>query len=153
MKFMVGSEHAGVDYRIRLVNWLRDSGYSVTEVYENERFSEYPEIAEEVALSVIRKECDLGILLCGTGIGMCMAAGKIPGTRVALCTDAYMGKMAREHNNANILAFGTRVIGFEGMLNIIETFLAATYKGGRHELRLKKLASLESKYLRTDRES
>ncbi len=78
MKFMVGSEHAGVDYRIRLVNWLRDSGYSVTEVYENERFSEYPEIAEEVALSVIRKECDLGILLCGTGIGMCMAAGKIP---------------------------------------------------------------------------
>ncbi|MHC1773266.1 MAG: ribose 5-phosphate isomerase B [Flexilinea sp.] len=150
MKIMVGSEHAGVDYRIKLVSWLKNSGYSVTEVRENEQLSGYPDVAEEVAIHVIKKEYDLGILICGTGIGMCMAAGKIPGTRVALCTDAYMGKMAREHNNANILAFGSRVIGFENMLNTIETFLAATYQGERHELRLQKLASLENKYLRIE---
>ena len=148
LKISVGSEHAGNDYRIKLAKWLREAGHLVCEIHENNIISEYPEVAEKVALEVVEEKSDLGILICGTGIGMCMAASKIPGARVALCSDSYMGRMAKEHNNANILTFGSRVIGFENMLDIISTFINAEFTYGRHEMRLKKLQMLENKYLK-----
>ena len=77
---------------------------------------------------------------------MCMAAGKIPGIRAALCTDSYMGAMAKKHNNANMLVFGSRVVGFENMVHILETFFSESYEGGRHDARLGSLKALEEKY-------
>ncbi len=149
MKIAVGSEHAGNDYRIRLLDWLEQHGYETVDVHETDSVSGYPAVAEKVCLKVNSSDCGLGILICGTGIGMCMAAGKIPGIRAALCTDSYMGRMAKEHNNANILAFGSRVIGFENLIDILQAFLHAEFQEGRHLQRLGNLTLLEEKYLST----
>lgn len=148
MKIAVGSEHAGAEYRQRLVKALLQRGYETTEIAEDQQRTGYPAIAEEVAKAVVSRKVDIGILICGTGIGMCMAAGKIPGVRAALCTDSYMGAMAKKHNNANILVFGSRVIGFEEMIYILDTFFAESYEGGRHDARLGDLEALEKKYIK-----
>ncbi|MEG0750647.1 MAG: RpiB/LacA/LacB family sugar-phosphate isomerase [Oscillospiraceae bacterium] len=148
MKITVASEHAGADYRIRLGEWLTNQGIAVNEISETADIVGYPAVAEAAALSVVRGDCDLAIVICGTGIGVSMAAGKVPGTRVALCADTYMGRMAKEHNNANVLAFGSRVIGFENMLDIITAFLDTEYESGRHEARLVSLAEVEHRYLK-----
>lgn len=149
MTIALGSEHAGAEYRARLAEWLKNKGIDVLEVAEGEKLSGYPAVAENVALKVVEKKADFGILICGTGIGMCMAAGKVPGVRAAVCTDSYMGRMAKQHNNANIIIFGSRVVGFEDMLDILDTFMSTEYEGGRHEARLASLGELESKYLKS----
>lgn len=146
MKIVVGSEHAGAEYRAQLVRDLRDRGMDVTEICENKILQGYPAVAEAAARLVTAGKAELGILICGTGIGMCMAAGKVPGIRAALCTDSYMGKMARRHNNANMLVFGSRVIGYANMMDILDTFLTETYEGGRHDARLAALREVESRY-------
>lgn len=148
LRFAVGSEHAGVSYRERLGALLRERGFEVFELAESEVLKGYPAVAEQIAKIVVSGEADIGIVICGTGIGMAMAAGKVPGTRVALCTDSYMAQMAKKHNNANILAFGSRVIGFENMIHMLDTFLAEKYEGGRHDVRLKALKQLEKKYVK-----
>lgn len=148
LRISIGSEHAGAEYRRRLVQDLRDRGMEVIEFCEDETLQGYPMVAEATALSVVNKNADLGILVCGTGIGMCMAAGKIPGIRAALCTDSYMGRMAKKHNNANMLIFGSRVIGYANMLDILDTFLNTTYEGGRHDARIAALHAVEAKYLK-----
>lgn len=146
MTFAVGSEHAGAEYRERLCQWLRAEGHTVLETGETPELTGYPAVAQQVALNVTSGKAQLGVLICGTGIGMCMAAGKVPGIRAALCTDSYMGKMARRHNNANMLVFGSRVIGFEELLDILTTFLDTEYEGGRHDARLAALSDLEKTY-------
>lgn len=146
LKIAVGSEHAGAEYRAQLVLELRNRGMDVAEICENEMLQGYPAVAEATALFVVEHKADLGILICGTGIGMCMAAGKIPGIRAALCTDSYMGRMAKKHNNANMIIFGSRVIGYANMIDILDTFLNETYEGGRHEARLAALHEVEAKY-------
>ncbi len=148
VKIAIGSEHAGAEYRERLAEILKQQGDEVTEIAERDGLSGYPAVAEKTALLVTQKKVELGILICGTGIGMNMAAGKIPGIRAALCTDSYMGTMAKKHNNANVLVFGSRVVGFENMLHILETFRKESYEGGRHEKRLGALKNLEEKYLK-----
>ena len=145
----VGSEHAGAQYGAELALRLRDMGHTVREFTESEQCSGYPAVAEKAALEVAGGAAQLGILICGTGIGMCMAASKIPGIRAALCTDSYMGRMAKMHNNANVLAFGSRVIGFEELMDILNTFLSCEYEGGRHVKRLESLELLERKYLKS----
>ena len=134
MKIVVGSEHAGAEYRAQLVRDLRDRGMDVTEICENEMLQGYPAVAEAAARLVTAGKVELGILICGTGI------------RAALCTDSYMGKMARRHNNANMLVFGSRVIGYANMMDILDTFLTETYEGGRHDARLAALREVESRY-------
>lgn len=146
MTFAVGSEHAGAEYRTRLCQWLGEQGHTVLETKETPTLTGYPAVAQQVALNVTSGRAQLGILICGTGIGMCMAAGKVPGIRAALCTDSYMGKMARRHNNANMLVFGSRVIGFEELVDILTSFLTTEYEGGRHEARLAALSDLEREY-------
>lgn len=146
MKIAIGSEHAGAGYRQRLAQMLLDQGCEIDEISEDEQLSGYPSIAEETAKRVSAGKADMGILICGTGIGMCMAAGKIPGIRAALCTDSYMGAMAKKHNNANVLVFGSRVVGFENMVHILETFFSESYEGGRHDIRLESLKTLEDRY-------
>lgn len=146
LKVVIGSEHAGAEYGEKLTEDLRDRGFEVTEIREDAEHQGYPAVAEEAARMVAQRKAELGILICGTGIGMCMAAGKVPGIRAALCTNAYMGRMARRHNNANMIIFGSRVIGYAHMLDILDTFLNETYEGGRHEARLAALHEVESKY-------
>lgn len=148
MKIAIGSEHAGTEYRLRLSEELQKIGYEVIEIAETEERKGYPAVAEKTAEYVVDRQVDLGILICGTGIGMCMAAGKIPGIRAALCADSYMGEMAKKHNNANMIIFGSRVIGFENMMHVLKTFLQEKYEGGRHEVRLNALKELEDKYSR-----
>lgn len=146
MTIAIGYEHAAVDYGKRLVDFM-SSGYNkVLSVSEDKQHPSYPSIAEDVAKMVVSGKAEIGILICGTGIGMCMAAGKVPGIRAALCTDSYMGAMAKKHNNANILIFGSRVIGYENMLSVIETFCREKYEGGRHDARIKELMALDDKY-------
>lgn len=149
LKIVVGSEHAGEGYRGRLAALLSDRGFTVEEVAETEELRGYPAVAEKTAKMVVDGDVDLGVLICGTGIGMAMAAGKVPGIRAALCTDSYMAQMAKKHNNANILVFGSRVVGFENMIHMLKTFLEEEYEGGRHEIRLGALKELEQKYVKT----
>jgi len=149
VKIVIGAEHAGADYMARLAAELRDRGDVVLTVGENENRKGYPAVAEDTARLVLDGTVELGVLICGTGIGMSMAAGKVPGVRIALCTDSYMAMMAKKHNNANMLAFGSRVIGFEDMLCILDAYRSETYEGGRHDARLAALAALEGKYLKS----
>jgi ribose 5-phosphate isomerase B len=106
-----------------------------------------PDFAERVALLVAHGEADAGILVCGTGIGISIAANKVPGIRAALVTDTFMARMAKEHNNANILVLGGRVIDETTAYELTAAWLDASFEGGRHQKRLDKIAQLEQKYL------
>lgn len=106
---------------------------------------DYPAFAELAANAVANGECESGILICGTGIGISIAANKINGIRAALCTDCYMAEMTRRHNNANMLAMGARVIGTGLALKIVDTFLNTDFEGGRHERRVNLITEIEKK--------
>jgi ribose 5-phosphate isomerase B len=149
LKIIIGAEHAGANYMNRLAEELRNRGDTVLTISENENRTGYPAVADDTARLVVDGSVELGILICGTGIGMCMAAGKVPGVRIALCTDSYMAIMAKKHNNANMLAFGARVIGFEEMVCILDAYRSETYEGGHHDGRLAALKALENKYLKS----
>lgn len=120
---------------------LLDSGHEVEDVGTHDpRVSvDYPDYGHAVARKVVAEECDLGIVMCGTGLGISIAANKVQGVRAALCTDSYVARMARMHNNANILAMGGRVVGVGLALDIVDTFLATEFEGGRHGLRVAKI--------------
>ncbi|GIW49141.1 MAG: ribose-5-phosphate isomerase [Caloramator sp.] len=107
---------------------------------------DYPDFAEKVAESIVKGEYDCGILVCGTGIGISIAANKVPGIRAAHCTDTFSAKAARQHNNANILALGERITGIGLALDIVDAYLEAEFEGGRHQRRIDKIAEIEKKY-------
>jgi ribose 5-phosphate isomerase B len=109
---------------------------------------DYPPIAAAAAREVVEQKHEVGILICGTGIGMSIASSKVPGAIVGLCTNEYMAKMARAHNNANILCIGSRVIGVNLAYEIADAFLATPFEGGRHERRYNKILEIEGEYLR-----
>ncbi|MDH3454771.1 MAG: ribose 5-phosphate isomerase B, partial [Desulfuromonadales bacterium] len=110
----------------------------------NSNSVDYPDFAEKVAGAVSRGEAALGILVCGTGIGMSIVANKFPGVRAALATDEFMAQMAKEHNNANILVLGGRVLSVPLATKMVNVWLDTVYEGGRHQLRLDKIAKLEA---------
>lgn len=146
MKVAIGSDHAGFNLKKELIVMLEYKGY---EVLDCGCFSldsvDYPDIAEAVAEEVIKSESP-GILICGTGIGISMAANKIPGIRAALCGEPFSARMAREHNDANILAIGARIIGTGLAIEIVKTFLDTSFAGERHQLRINKISQIEDKY-------
>ncbi len=147
MKISIGSDHAGVDMKeeVKMVLMERDN----LDIRDVGTFGhdavDYPDIAEKVAEEVASGKSDFGILICGTGIGVTIAANKINGIRCALCGDVFTAKMARKHNNANILALGSRVIGFGLAGEIVRAWLDSTFEGGRHERRVNKMMALENK--------
>ena len=108
--------------------------------------SDYPDFAEKVAEAVVSKEFDFGILVCGTGIGISISANKIPGVRAALCSDTFSAHATREHNDANILALGERVVGPGLAIDIVKTFLTSEFQGERHQKRIDKISLIEKKY-------
>ena len=146
MKIGIGCDHSAVDMKEEIIAYLKDKGYEMTDygTYTKES-TDYPIYAEKVAKAVTSGAEELGILICGTGMGMCLAANKVKGIRACVCSEPYTARMARLHNNANILCFGARVIGIELAKMITDTFLAAAFEGGRHQRRVDMIMALEEK--------
>lgn len=147
MKISIGSDHAGLPLKQQIINHLKDESHEINDfgTYTGES-CDYPDYALKVAEDIKNGNSDLGILVCGTGIGISIAANKVPGIRAALCSDTFSAHACREHNNANILALGQRVVGEGAALDIVDTFLKSKFQGGRHEKRLDKVAKIEAKY-------
>lgn len=147
MKIALGCDHGGLNLKNEIKSHLEKRGYETEDfgTYTTDS-CDYPDYAEKVGNAVVSKACDLGILVCGTGIGISIAANKISGVRAALCCDTFSAHATREHNNANILALGERVVGRGLALDIVDTFLNAEFEGDRHQRRVDKISDLEKKY-------
>ena len=147
MKIAIGSDHGGLRLKKDVINHLEKKGIEVKDFGTyTEESCDYPDYARAVGKAVVAKEYDFGILICGTGIGISIAANKIPGVRAALCCDTFSAHATREHNNSNILAMGERVVGPGIALDIVDTFLGAKFEGGRHENRVNKITDIEKEY-------
>ncbi|KUG05293.1 ribose 5-phosphate isomerase b [hydrocarbon metagenome] len=145
MRIAIGSDHAGFSMKQEIVNELSAEGYEIVDCGTHSSESvDYPDIAQAVAGKVLEDDI-LGVLICGTGIGISIAANKIAGIRAALCHDPYTAKLAREHNDANIIAVGARISGPGIALEMIKTFINGKFQGGRHQRRVEKIDCLEKK--------
>lgn len=141
----IGCDHGGFELKEHILKHLKNKGLEVKDFgCYDENSVDYPDIAEKVGRAVSSGECESGILICGTGIGISIAANKIKGIRAALCSDVYSAKMTKEHNNANIICMGGRVIGRELAFMIVDTWLEAEFQGGRHQARIEKIHALEN---------
>lgn len=140
MKLVIGNDHAGVEFKEKLVKALEERGHEVINVGTDFLESvDYPDIAVLVGEKVLDGEAKFGILICGTGIGISIAANKIKGIRAALVHNEFTAKLARLHNDANVIALGARVIGDELGLACVETFINTEFEGGRHARRVGKI--------------
>ncbi|MGH4126148.1 MAG: ribose 5-phosphate isomerase B [Clostridium sp.] len=147
MKIALGSDHGGLNLKKQIILHLESKNIEVTDLGTyTEDSCDYPDYALEVAKGVVEEEFELGILICGTGIGIGIAANKVPGIRAALCHDTFSAHAAREHNNANILTLGERVIGIGLALDIVDAFINAKFQGERHQKRINKITEIEKKY-------
>lgn len=145
MKIAIGSDHAGFRLKEIVKNFLQTKNIEVEDFgTHTEESVDYPDYAFKVGEAVARKDFDFGILICGSGIGMSIAANKVKGIRAALCNDLYAAHVSREHNNANILCMGGRVIGEEVAKEIVSVWLNAKFEGGRHERRVNKITDYEN---------
>jgi ribose 5-phosphate isomerase B len=144
MRVAVGSDHRGFSIRSKVVELLRRLGHDVDDqgTFSPEAV-DYPDIAAAVAWRVARGEADRGILMCGTGLGMCIAANKIPGVRAAPCHDDITAEMSRRHNDANVLCLSADLLGERLIDHMIEIWLNAPFDGGRHARRVEKIVALE----------
>ena len=133
----IGSDHGGFELKGHIIEHLKEKGIEVKD------FGTYSE-ASVVCKAVLDAECECGILICGTGIGISMAANKFKGIRAALCGDVFSAKMSKEHNNANVICMGGRVLGRELANMIVDTYLEAEFQGGRHADRIKKIHEIET---------
>ena len=137
-KIIMGSDHAAFSLKEALKNFLEEKGFSVTDIGTfNEDSVHYPDIAIKVAQEISSGAFTRGVLLCGTGQGVTMVANRFPHVRASLCNDLFSAVMARQHNNANILTMGGRMVGISLAQTILETWLSTPFEGGRHEERLK----------------
>ena len=144
MKIAVGSDHGGIKLRQLIADHLAEAGHTISDFGTDSAEScDYPKFAELVARSVASGETELGILVCGSGIGMSIAANKIEGVRAALCFNTYMGRMTRLHNDANVLCLGERVLGQGTALSVVDAFVSTSFEGGRHQRRLDLITQLE----------
>ncbi|MBQ4109391.1 MAG: ribose 5-phosphate isomerase B [Clostridia bacterium] len=144
MKIAIGSDHGGVELKETLKIYLTELGHTYDDCGTNSHDSvDYPDIAKEVCSKIVNKDCDFGILVCGTGIGMSIAANKIDGIRAAVCSDEFSARMTKSHNNSNVICFGQRVIGDELAKSVLTAYMEAEFMGGRHQVRVDKITSLE----------
>lgn len=147
MKIALASDHGGYRLKEELKDVIIVAGHQYHDFGSfPEESVDYPDLAAAAARAVIAEECSLAIIVCGTGIGMSIAANKIQGIRAANCNDCFSATMARAHNNANVLTLGQRVLGFELAKMIVNLFLATPFEGGRHQRRLDKIAVLEEEF-------
>ncbi|RMH37257.1 MAG: ribose 5-phosphate isomerase B [Deltaproteobacteria bacterium] len=144
MKWYAGSDHAGLELKRQLVDHLRALGDEVEDLGTHDGASvDYPDYGERVGRAVAAQPGSFGLLVCGTGIGISIAANKIPGVRAAVVTGTYMAKMARAHNDANAIALGARVVGAGVAVDAVDAFRATAFEGGRHARRVDKIAALD----------
>jgi ribose 5-phosphate isomerase B len=145
MTIALANDHAGVALKEEIKKLLDERGLSYKDFGTNTTDSvDYPEFGAAAGRAVASGECELGIIICGTGIGISIAANKIKGVRAANCTNCFMAEMTRRHNDANILALGARVVGPGLALKIVETFLDTPFEGGRHQRRVDLISALEN---------
>lgn len=144
MKLVLGSDHAAYEMKKEIKKYLEEKGHEVIDVGTNspER-CDYPNIAYQGAEKVSSKEVDLGILICGTGLGMSLAANKVKGIRAVVVSESYSARLSRMHNDANILCFGARVIGIETAKDIVDNFLSAKFLGEQHLKRVEMIKEIE----------
>lgn len=149
MKIAIGCDHAGINLKPVLIDYLEKHGYEYKDfgTYTKESCN-YAAYGAAVAEAVASGEFDRGILICGTGIGMSIVANKVKGIRCAHCHDSFSARATRMHNDANVIAFGERCIGAGVMLDIVEAFLTTGFEGGRHLARIAKIKEIEDKYSR-----
>ena len=141
---VIASDHAGYDLKYSLIAHLRGQGLDVSDLGPPEKARcDYPDYATKVAQAVAGQAQTLGILCCGTGIGMAMAANKVHGVRAAVCSDTFSAHSTREHNDANVLCLGERVVGPGLAADIVDAFLSTAFEGGRHANRVQKMMDLE----------
>jgi len=145
MKVVIACDHGGFELKEIVKEHLMEKGYSVMDIGTyNTDSVDYPDYGQKAGEIVAKKEADRGIVICGTGIGISLAANKVSGIRCALCTNEYMAIMSRKHNNANMLALGNRVIGSGLAISIVDVWMSTEFEGGRHEVRVNKLMNIES---------
>lgn len=144
MKIAIGCDHVGIEHKDLVIKHLQEKGIEVEDfgTHSTER-TDYPKYGRAVAEAVANGDADQGILICGTGVGISLTANKVKGIRAVVCSDPYTAQLSKEHNNTNILAFGSRVIGIELAKMIIDSWLSAEFEGGRHQNRISMIAALE----------
>ena len=147
-KIAFGCDHVGFLLKAEILEHLRARGIEVVDkgTWSDER-TDYPRYASQVAEAVVAGEVDGGILICGTGVGISIAANKVQGIRAVVCSEPYSAQLSRLHNNTNVLAFGSRVVGLELAKMIVDAWLGAEFEGGRHQQRVEAIAALEQKPL------
>ncbi|NLK09193.1 MAG: ribose 5-phosphate isomerase B [Firmicutes bacterium] len=145
----IGSDHAAFTFKEEIKAYLTEKGIQFKDFgCHSEERTDYPIYAEKVANAIVNGECQRGLLFCGTGIGISLAANKVPGIRAAVCSNCYTAAMSRQHNDANILAIGARVVGIDLAKRIIDTWLESEFEGGRHHDRVELITAIEVKHLK-----
>jgi len=144
MKIAFGCDHGGYDLKEDVIEFLKSRGIEILDLGTYSTASvDYPDYGKAVGEAVQSKEADLGIVICGTGIGISLAANKVEGIRAAVVSDTFSARMARMHNNANVLAFGARVVGKGLAIDLVKSWLDTSFEGGRHERRVDKIMAIE----------
>lgn len=144
MKIAIGCDHVGFILKDTVINHLKERGITIVDkgTYDESR-TDYPIYGRAVAEAVSKGDVDLGIVFCGTGVGISITANKVKGVRSVVCSEPYSAKLSREHNNTNVLSFGSRVVGSELAKMIIDNWLDAKFEGGRHSVRIEMISDME----------
>ena len=149
MKIGFGCDHAGVELKLALMEFLKEMGHECVDHgnYDpNDRTDDYPEFGRKVGEAIMRGEVEKGVLICGTGVGISLAANKIPGIRACVCSEPYSARLSVQHNNANIISLGARVVGRELAKDIVGAFFNAEFEGERHARRVQMITDIEETY-------
>ncbi|MBO5523306.1 MAG: ribose 5-phosphate isomerase B [Roseburia sp.] len=146
MKIAIGNDHAATEMKFAVMEYLKELGHEVVNFGTDSNEScHYPEFGEKVGRAVAAGEADCGVLICGTGVGISIAANKVKGVRAAVCSDCATARLVKQHNNANIIAFGARIVGIELAKDIVKAYLEAEFLGGRHQTRIDMIHEIEER--------
>lgn len=146
MKIAMGNDHAAVELKQEIKRYLEEKGHEILDLgVHSTKSCNYPEYGEAVGRAVTQGKADCGILICGTGVGISIAANKVDGVRAAVCSEPVTARLVKEHNNANIIAFGARIVGTETAKAIVDAYLGAEFQGGRHQTRIDMIHEIEKR--------
>lgn len=146
MKIAIGNDHAATELKFQIKEYLESQGHEVINFGTDSNDScNYPEFGEAVGKAVVSGEAEAGVLICGTGVGISIAANKVNGVRAVVCSEPVTAKLSKAHNNSNIVAFGARIVGFETAKAIVDAWLTTEYEGGRHQKRVDMIADIEAR--------
>lgn len=146
MKIAIGNDHAGTEYKKVISDYIKDKyGYEIINCGTDTNDScDYPEFGEKVANTIVSGKADKGVLICGTGIGIGIAANKVKGIRCAICSESESAKLSRQHNDANVISFGARIVSIDKAKEIVDAFLTSEFEGGRHSKRVDMIKQIEN---------